>query len=133
VIGAACVRRCCIDATGLGMSWAEDRQRKHGTYRVEPCPFTPAFLSQIAGETRARFDSKTVLVPDSKVIRDDLHSVQKSVTAAGNVRLSAPREAGSHADRFYALALAIHAAGTDAGPIEAIWGPELSMPKGEMW
>ena len=40
----------------------------------------------------------------------DLHSVEKQVTAAGNVRYAAPRSEGSHADRFMALALALHAA-----------------------
>ena len=46
---------------------------------------------------------------------DDLHSVARSVTLSGNVRYAAPREAGSHADRWTALALALHAAG--AAPV----------------
>jgi len=33
------------------------------------------------------------------------------VTQAGNVRYAAPRDEGSHADRWTAMALALHAAG----------------------
>ena len=35
--------------------------------------------------------------------------MQRTVTIAGNVRYAAPRSEGSHADRFMALALALHA------------------------
>jgi hypothetical protein len=40
---------------------------------------------------------------------DDLHSIQRTITIAGNVRYQAPREDGSHADRWTALALALQA------------------------
>ncbi|OJT95189.1 MAG: hypothetical protein BGN83_07550 [Rhizobium sp. 63-7] len=44
-------------------------------------------------------------------IRADLRSVTKQVTAAGNIRFTAERTPDGHADHFWALALAIHAAG----------------------
>jgi hypothetical protein len=40
---------------------------------------------------------------------DNLHSMARSITLSGNVRYAAPREAGSHADRWTALALALQA------------------------
>ena len=47
-----------------------------------------------------------------RTVTEDLHSVERTVTLAGNVRYAAPREAGSHADRWTALVLALHAADT---------------------
>jgi len=41
------------------------------------------------------------------------------MTGAGNFRLIAPRTEGSHADRFWAAALAIHAANCSGGRIES--------------
>lgn len=43
-------------------------------------------------------------------IRADLRKVQKVTTAAGNIRFVAESTPDGHADRFWALALAIHAA-----------------------
>lgn len=119
------VRRCCIDATGLGMQLAEELGEQYGTYLVEPCPFTPKLKDEIAGKLRVKFMDKNIRIPASDAVRNDLHSVAKSVTAAGNVRLSAPREDGSHADRFWAAALAVHAASGDRGPIEQLETPDL--------
>jgi phage FluMu gp28-like protein len=47
-------------------------------------------------------------------LRADLHSVQRQVGTTGIPRLTAEREGGSHADRFWALALALHAGSTPA-------------------
>jgi hypothetical protein len=44
------------------------------------------------------------------VIRADLRSVTKQTTEAGNIRFTAERTPDGHADRFWALALAVHAA-----------------------
>ncbi|MCO6436535.1 MAG: terminase family protein [Phycisphaerae bacterium] len=119
------VRRACIDATGLGMQLAEELGERFGTYKVEPCPFTPKLKDEIAGKLRVKFMDQNIRIPASDAVRNDLHSVAKTVTAAGNVRLSAPREEGSHADRFWAAALAVHAASGDRGPIEEIPTPDL--------
>ena len=49
-------------------------------------------------------------LPADPDVREDLHSVRKVVTKAHHVRLDARRDDGGHADRFWALALAHHAA-----------------------
>ena len=133
VLRCRCVRRCCIDSTGLGMETAQRAQEQFGGHQVEPCTFTATFKEKIASVMRNRFSDKEIRVPVDEKIRNDLHSVQKSVTAAGNVRLQAPRKE-SHADRFWAAALAVHAAGNDTGPVEAIFGPDLSFgPRDGCW
>ena len=127
VLNCRCVRRCCIDESGLGMAPTERVVEAFGPYRVEACTFTSAFKAQIAGELRLKFEDKNIAIPVDTKIRNDLHSVRKTVTMAGNIRLDAPREDGSHADRFYAAALAAHAASDDSGPIECELGPPLAM------
>jgi len=104
------LRRLAIDQSGLGMQLAEELVRKHGS-RVEPITMTAPVKESLASRILAVFQSGNVDIPDHRPLIDDLHSIQRTVTLAGNVRYAAPREAGSHADRWTALALALHAAG----------------------
>jgi phage FluMu gp28-like protein len=112
------LRRCCIDATGLGMQLAESAQRNFGQYRVEPITFTAKAKEELAYNLRTNFEDKTIYIPSDNTLREDLHSVRKVTTISGNIRFDvANTEAAGHADRFWALALALYAAHTNAGPI----------------
>jgi phage FluMu gp28-like protein len=110
--------RCCVDATGIGAMLAEEARRLHGSYRVEPVVFTAPAKEEMAVGLRRLFEDRRVRVPDSPEVRADLRKVRKTTTAAGNVRYEAERDGDGHADRFWALALAAHAASTAAGPCE---------------
>ncbi len=118
LLGLPNVRRCCIDDTGLGMQFAERAKEKYGEYRVEAVRFTGPVKEQLAYPVRAAFEDKAVRIPHDDKIRADLRSIRKTTTAAGNIRFDADSSDDGHADRFWALALAIHAAATPAGPIE---------------
>jgi phage FluMu gp28-like protein len=112
------MRRACIDATGLGMQLAEEAQKDFGRYRVEAVTFTGKIKEAMAYDLRTGFEDVAILVPCEHQVREDLHSVRKTVTAAGNVRFDvASSEASGHADRFWAAALANHAASDPSGPI----------------
>lgn len=103
------VRRCCIDQTGIGRQFAERAQKRFGNYRVEGIHFTGPVKEELAYPVRAAFEDKSVKIPRSDFIRADLRSIQKEVTASGNIRFAADRGKNGHADRFWALALALHA------------------------
>ena len=111
-------RRTCLDATGLGIGWADDAQRRFGEYRVEAVTFTPRVKEALAYPVRSRMQDRTLRIPYDPAIRADLRSVTKQTTAAGNIRFTAERNADGHADRFWALALGVHAAASPAAPIE---------------
>ena len=112
------LRRCCIDSTGLGMQLAETAQRKFGKYRVESISFTNKVKEELAYNLRTNFEDKNVFIPKEHDIREDLHSVRRLTTSAGNIRFDADSsEVNGHADRFWALALALYACSTNAGPI----------------
>lgn len=111
-------RRVCIDATGLGIGWVDDAQDKFGEHRVEGVTFTAAVKEALAYPVRGKMEDRTLRIPFDKHIRADLRSVTKQVSSAGNIRFTAERTPDGHADRFWALALAVHAASNPAAPIE---------------
>ena len=119
------LRRLAIDQSGLGMQLAEQLERTYRT-RVEPITMTAPVKESLASRILAVFQSGDVNIPDHRPLIDDLHSMQRTVTVAGNIRYAAPREAGSHADRWTALALALHAAGH--APPEYKWIPQPPRP-----
>lgn len=112
-------RRVCIDATGIGAQLAEQLIEKFGTSKVEPVVFSNNTKQDMAVRCLKMFQDRQVRIPISNKIRNDLHSVKKTVTAAGNIRFDAERTADGHSDRFWAMALALMA--TDKGIEPAIY------------
>lgn len=105
------LKRCCIDKTGIGIQFAERAQDKYGKYKVEGIHFTSKSKEELAYPVRTAFEDRTVKIPNDKKIRADIREIKKSTTMAGNVRFDAERNDNGHSDRFWSLALAIHAAG----------------------
>ena len=101
------VRRACIDSTGLGMQLAEEAKARFS--QVEAVTFSGPVKADMATTLRRAFEDRTVRIPIDDAIREDLHSVKRIVTPAGNIRFDAERDSTGHADRFWALALATHA------------------------
>lgn len=104
------VRRCCIDQTGMGIQFTE-RASERFTYKVEGVTFNQAIKEEMGYDLRAHFEDRTILIPndDKGVLVADLRSVKKDTTSAGAIRLRADSTEDGHADRFWSLALAIHA------------------------
>ncbi|MBA5777464.1 hypothetical protein H2509_13480 [Stappia sp. F7233] len=112
------IERCVrtdIDATGLGIGWSDDAQKKFGPYKVEAVTFTAKVKEALAYPVRGHMEDRRLRIPYSPPIRADLRSVTKQVTSAGNIRFTAERTPDGHADHFWALGLAIEAAGGAAG------------------
>lgn len=111
LLSSSSARRICIDASGLGMNLAEDALAYFGAYKVEPITFSNPVKEELATNLRIAFENRAVFIPSDPDLRADLHSVKRVVTVAGNVRFDVERaETDGHADRFWALALAVHAA-----------------------
>lgn len=116
-------RRACFDYTGPGTGLGDLLVKEFGEWdpqkdkfgRVELCTFTQEFKQDIFPKLRIAFDQRTLGVPASRTIREDLHSVQRVVTPGGNVSYRAPHSADGHADRCTALALAVRAASRGGG------------------
>lgn len=117
------VRRCCIDATGIGMQLAETAEKYFGKYKVESVMFTGRVKEEMAYKFRTRFEDRTIRIPEDHNIREDFHSIRKVTTASNNIRFDVEKsDVSGHADRFWAAALGVHAAVNDAGPIHILSG-----------
>jgi len=105
------MQRACYDYTGLGIGWTDDAKKKFGEYRIEDVTFTPKVKEALAYPVKGKMEDRKLRIPFDPHIRADLRAVKKETTAAGNIRFTAERTEDGHSDRFWALALAIHAAG----------------------
>jgi phage FluMu gp28-like protein len=102
------VKRCCIDATGLGMQLAE-RARDKFSWKVEAITFTGPVKEELAYPVRSAFEDRAVRIPRDAALRADIRGIRKETTISGNIRFVGESE-DSHCDRFWAKALALHAA-----------------------
>ncbi|HOK07994.1 MAG TPA: hypothetical protein PLJ03_12470, partial [Syntrophales bacterium] len=112
------VLRLAVDQTGMGEMPVEVLQKRHGAHRVCGVLFTPAAKLDMAGRLKERFEDRTIRIPIRPELRADLHAVKRETGPTGIPRLVAEREGGSHADRFWALALAASAAAETSRVIE---------------
>lgn len=102
------LKRCCLDATGLGIQLAERARERFGS-RVEPVTFTPAVKEELATGFKIDLEQRRVRLVDEEKLRADLRGIRKEVTSSGNTRYAGESD-GSHCDRFWAKALRQHAA-----------------------
>lgn len=103
-------RRVCIDSTGLGMQFAERGQERFGQYRIEGVTFSAPVKEDLAYPVRSCFEDRAIRIPfgDDDLI-SDIRAIRKDTTPSGNIRFTADQGEDGHADRFWGLALAVHA------------------------
>jgi phage FluMu gp28-like protein len=112
-------RRVSLDYTGPGIGLGDYLAQEFGEYKpeqhkfgkIELCTFSNTLKNEIFPKLRMGFEKKSLLVPISVVIREDLHSINRVVTSAGNITYRAPQTPDGHADRCTAAALYVRAAG----------------------
>lgn len=110
------VVRCFIDQTGMGEKPVEDAKRNHGNVRVQGVLFTSNNKLDLATKGKEAFQDKKVRIPaGDDDLRLDLHKIKKENSPTGQPRFVADSDALGHADRTWALFLAISAA--DSGQI----------------
>lgn len=115
------LRRLCLDSTGLGAFPAERMRKKFGMSKVEPINFTLQVKEDLATALYTAFAEHKIRIPktkfgdgcsatDSEQLREDIASLRRIITTAGNVRYDAPHTDQGHADSAWSLAMAYHAA-----------------------
>ncbi len=110
VLRSVRLRRCCIDMSGIGLGLFEYTQRQFGRRRIEGIQFTNPAKEVLAVDILKAFEDRAIRINvNDQTMRDDLGSVHKGVTATNLVRFDGERGPQGHADRFWSLALAIHA------------------------
>jgi phage FluMu gp28-like protein len=116
-------RHTCLDYTGPGVGLGDFLHREMGG-RVELCPFTAPFKAELFPRLAAAMESRQLLIPIGREIREDLHSIYRVTTNNGTVLYRAHSTPDGHADRTTALALALRAAQKTPPPVLAtVVGP----------
>ena len=109
------VARVCMDQTGMGEKPVEDAQRRHGS-RVEGVLFTGPNKLTLATQGKEAFEDRKIRIPEGRPeLRADLHKLKKVTGPTGAPRFVADDDASGHADRTWAIFLAINAARTEGG------------------
>src|SRR5436190_13714600 len=110
--------RASIDYTGggiglgdyLAQEFGEWNPSSHRAGKIELCQFTPALKGELFPRLRAAFEKKEILIPVSREIREDLHSIHRVVSTTGQITYRSSQSGDGHSDRCTALALALRAA-----------------------
>jgi phage FluMu gp28-like protein len=119
------VRRVCLDCSSPGIGLADYLVKEFGEWnaaqhkfgKIELCNFSNPLKLEIFSKLRMAFETRGLRVPVSRVIREDLHSINRVTSASGQITYRAPYSADGHADRCTALALAVRAAASAGGPV----------------
>jgi phage FluMu gp28-like protein len=114
------VHRVCFDYTGPGIGLGDELVRQFGAYdpvkskfgKIELCTFTNPFKQLLFARLHNAFENKRLRIPVDRALREDLHSVNRCVSAHGTITYRAVASADGNADRCTALALALRAMAT---------------------
>ena len=120
------VVRCCIDQTGMGEKPVEDAKIKYGRSRVEGVLFNTNTKQAMATIGREVFEDCRIRIPFDRELRQDLHKLKQVTSATGAPRFVAESDSNGHADRTWALFLALTAGIT---PIKRYEYTPMEKPK----
>ena len=98
------IRKMYIDASGLGMEFAEWAEKKFPTV-AHGVSFTNESKEVMANNVYLSFDRKEYVLPMNKALHADIYSIRRTTTAMKYNRYEGSTK-DSHADRFWSMALA---------------------------
>jgi hypothetical protein len=104
-------RRVALDVTGIGNMPGEMVQNGLGKDRTLLVNFSQNSKELLATTLYAALAEKSVTLQDDPDMARDVKSIKRIVRDSGMVVYDAPRTSAGHADRAWALALMLHAAG----------------------
>ena len=122
------LQRLAVDYTGPGVGMGDYLVKEFGEWnpradkfgKVELVTFTNSEKVDLFSKLRMAFEQKRTRIPINRTIREDLHSIHRVVSQAGNVTYRAPQTEDGHADRATAKALAERARAGVGGKMECI-------------
>lgn len=104
------VSLCQMDRTGIGEKPVEDAQRRYGS-RVQGIAFSPPAKQRMATASKRAFEDRRVRIPSGHdELRNDLHKIKRELGNSEIPRFVADRDEDGHADRAWAMFLALDAA-----------------------
>ena len=104
------VHHLAIDENGIGMQMAERMHKRYGD-KIGQAEFTQPSKETWAVNTKHKMQQTLVSIPTQRDLSYQIHSIKRRVTAAKNPVYDVAANEKHHADKFWALALAIDASG----------------------
>jgi phage FluMu gp28-like protein len=104
-------KRLCIDKHGIGMNLAENLRTEFRS-RVEGIALIGQMKESLAVDFHIAFENEEIMIPRDRKLIQQIHSIRKKATDAGYARYDTEKNETHHADKMWALALALHAAGS---------------------
>lgn len=98
-----------IDRNGLGMQLAETMSHRY-LHIVDGVNFTNASKAQWATHLKSLVAKNEIVIPVDTNLAYQLHSIKKMISGNKNIIFDTARNEKHHADKFWALALAIDSA-----------------------
>lgn len=125
--------RVAMDQTGMGEKPVEDAKRRYGELRVEGVLMSGDRPLNVATAARRAFEDRIIRIPDKPELRAEIRLIKKIIGPTGAPRLLTGVDKSSHADRAWALFLAIAAASSGAVPSAGatVKTPPLIIPGGD--
>lgn len=106
------IQKVSVDQTGIGRQFLERAQTRFGSERIRGIQFTKKSKEELAYRLKTHIDRHTVRIPRDETLISDLLSLKISES----YQLEAQHNKSGHADRFWALALALDAGHTTVTP-----------------
>lgn len=103
------VTKMLVDKTGLGNQLAESLEKSYPS-KAEGVNFTNPSKELWATDIKKVFQQRKAIIPNDKDLAYQIHSIKKRVTPSNNLVFDTERNEKHHADKFWALALALNAA-----------------------
>lgn len=110
IIDTLPITQFLIDQNGLGMQLAENMTKRFRS-KVQGVDFTNASKELWAVELKVQMEDANIPLPIDRDLGYQIHSIKRKVTAAKNVQFDTEGSSRHHADKFWALALAVWASG----------------------
>ena len=99
------IQKVCIDQTGIGRQFLERAQTRFGAATIQGIQFTKKTKEELAYNLKSHIDRHTLRIPRDEALIKDLLSLRINES----YQLEAPHNKSGHADRFWAIALALKA------------------------
>lgn len=99
------IQHACIDQTGIGCQFLERAQIHFGTHCITGIQFTTKTKENLAYNLKTHLERNALRIPRDEPLIQDLLSLKINEKS----QLNAQHSTHGHADRFWAIALAINA------------------------
>lgn len=109
VLGKLPITKMLIDRSGIGRNLAENINGRYGS-RAEGMDFTSNSKTMWATDAKMAFQNRKLLLPVDKDMAYQIHSIKKMITGNKSLVFDTSSSERHHADKFWALALALCAA-----------------------